>query len=347
MKKTLIISLLILIAQFSFGQQLTDLYGDYLGQTPPGDTPVVFAPGIISKSSLEHSAAIFSSDGNEVYWCSHEFPLNRNKAKLWFMTRINNRWTKPEILTPFGDSNRWIKPEFSPPFVDSLQISCVNPFLSIDGKRLYFFVVYFGVNRNKVIKNGVSPSLSIGYINSESFVIEKQDNGWSKPQSVNLVTNIADSHPDQLTFTSDGTVYFIAGHGPSINNTTSIFKSKLKNGNYLPADSLPACINSPSLDWTPYIARDDSYLIFSSNRHNSNDAGDLYISFHDINADIWSEPINMGEPINTWAQERFPTVSPDGKYLFFTRWTENNHMDIFWVSAKIIDRLREKNKMKY
>jgi hypothetical protein len=59
MKKTLIISLLVLVAQFSFGQQFTDLHGDYLGQTPPGDTPVVFAPGIISKNGLEHSAAFF------------------------------------------------------------------------------------------------------------------------------------------------------------------------------------------------------------------------------------------------------------------------------------------------
>ena len=55
----------------------------------------------------------------------------------------------------------------------------------------------------------------------------------------------------------------------------------------------------------------------------------------------------MGEPINTWAQETFPTVSPDGKYVFFTRWTnDKNDMDVYWVSAKIIDRLREENNVK-
>ena len=59
--------LLFLCVNLSSGQQFTDLYGDYLGQTPPGDTPAVFAPGIVSTSHLEHSPAIFSNDGNEVY----------------------------------------------------------------------------------------------------------------------------------------------------------------------------------------------------------------------------------------------------------------------------------------
>jgi Tol biopolymer transport system component len=54
----------------------------------------------------------------------------------------------------------------------------------------------------------------------------------------------------------------------------------------------------------------------------------------------------MGGLINTATQETYPTVSPDGKYLFFTRYTnEKSSMDVYWVSAKIIDRLR-KNSMK-
>ena len=62
-----------------------------------------------------------------------------------------------------------------------------------------------------------------------------------------------------------------------------------------------------------------------------------------MNTDTWSEPINMGEPINTRAQERLPGISPDGKYLFFTRWTPDQDQDVFWVSAGIIDRLNERS----
>ena len=105
---------------------------------------------------------------------------------------------------------------------------------------------------------------------------------------------------------------------------------------------MPECINSTVvLDWTPYIAPDDSYLIFSSHREGEFGDGDLYISFHDRSADTWSEPINMGEPINTRVQERFPAVSPDGKYLFFTRYNPPHSQDIFWVSAEVIDDIKK------
>lgn len=55
----------------------------------------------------------------------------------------------------------------------------------------------------------------------------------------------------------------------------------------------------------------------------------------------------MGEPINTWAQERLPGVSPDGKYSFFTRWTPDYSQDVFWVSTSIINELRlQSNEIK-
>ena len=36
---------------------------DYFGQTPPGDSAIIFAPGIVSKSGRFEHAAIFSRDG--------------------------------------------------------------------------------------------------------------------------------------------------------------------------------------------------------------------------------------------------------------------------------------------
>ncbi len=295
----------------------TDLYGDYLGQTPPGDTPVVFAPGFISRKSLEHGPAIFSADGNEVYWCSRKSAREWQKTNLWFMKRIKNRWTKPEKLAPFGVDVAWM-----------------DPFLSMDGKRLYF-----SADSNTIKEKGMSQDE-----NRDIWFIEKQNKGWSKPQKISTVIDTVHGQ-SQPTLTRDGSVYFLEYKGSGKEWRCDILKSKLKNGKYLQPVALPENINLPqkkaSQDWTPFIAPDDSYLIFSSSRQRK--YGDLYISFHDIPNDTWSEPVGMGESINTKTQESYPTLSPDGKYLFFTRYNYNNKsMDVYWVSAGIIEKLKTK-----
>jgi hypothetical protein len=71
------------------------------------------------------------------------------------------------------------------------------------------------------------------------------------------------------------------------------------------------------------------------------DYGDLYVCFRQPDG-TWTDRVSLGEPINSKALERFPTVSPDGKYLFFTRWTPEHDEDVFWVSAGIIEQLKAK-----
>ena len=44
------------------------LRGPYLGQKPPGDVPELFAPGIVSSVYWEHSGAVFTPDGKELFW---------------------------------------------------------------------------------------------------------------------------------------------------------------------------------------------------------------------------------------------------------------------------------------
>jgi Tol biopolymer transport system component len=226
------------------------------------------------------------------------------------MKRINNRWTKAESFAPFGDS-----------------VSHWDPFLSIDGKKLYFSANIKGV---------------VGI-----WFVEKQGSVWSNPQSISPVIN-GSKGQCQAVLNSNGTAYFSNGVART---SGCIVRSKFKNNIYLKPDTLPTCINMGRYNSDPYIAPDDSYLLFASRR--LNDQVDIYISFHDTLSDTWSEPVNMGELINKNLQpsylgiDRFPAISPDGKYLFFSRYNGyNNDCDVFWVSANIIDRLKEKSKIK-
>jgi hypothetical protein len=55
----------------------------------------------------------------------------------------------------------------------------------------------------------------------------------------------------------------------------------------------------------------------------------------------WSKPVRISESVNTQAYERFPSLSPDGKYLFFIRSTSEGFVGdqahFYWVDAKILD----------
>jgi len=97
--------------------------------------------------------------------------------------------------------------------------------------------------------------------------------------------------------------------------------------------------------WTahPFIAPDESYLIWDSEREGGFGESDLYISFRQKD-ESWGPAINMGDKVNSDKWDAYASVTPDGKYILFNRGVdpENDNADIYWVSANIIDELRPK-----
>jgi Tol biopolymer transport system component len=138
----------------------------------------------------------------------------------------------------------------------------------------------------------------------------------------------------------NGTLYFI-GYAEGPKNNSGIYRAELINGEYARPELLPRSINLPPfLNWAPAIAPDESYLLFSSNRTGSQDEyGDLYITRR-LADGKWTDPVSLGEPVNTPRQEVFPGLSPDGKYLFFCRDTPDHKNDVYWVDAASIPALR-------
>lgn len=76
-------------------------------------------------------------------------------------------------------------------------------------------------------------------------------------------------------------------------------------------------VNSPDFNLDPFIAPDECYTIFVRVDWERKSPSDLFISFRQDNGD-WTGAINMAERINSNARELCPTVSPDGKYFFFS-----------------------------
>lgn len=296
--------------------EFTDLYGDFLGQVVPGDTPVVFAPDIVSSKLLEHSAPVFTPDGNNVYWWGNKPPKADNeKWSSWGLTmkRVENRWTKPVKYNQFYGT----------------------PVFSADGKKAYYSDYLPGDGSQK--RNPMDKDI---------WLVEKQGDEWGEAKCIHLVERYPEikwaGFPTQISIADNGNLYFIGYLKGTLNNF-GIYRTRLINGKFTKPELLPSSINMLNyLNWTPFIATDESFLIFSSNRNEKNDKwGDLYISYHDKENNKWSEPINMGSPINTIQQERLPGLSPDGKFLFFTRPRNGYNQDVWWVKSDIISRLRK------
>tara|TARA_Y100001954_G_C15810889_1_gene605127 strand:- start:1094 stop:2767 length:1674 start_codon:yes stop_codon:yes gene_type:complete len=106
---------------------------------------------------------------------------------------------------------------------------------------------------------------------------------------------------------------------------------------------LPKEINTEEAEYNSMISPDGSFLIFTSFGQGEDfGGGDLYISFRDENGE-WTKSINMGEEINSSFHEYCPSLSPDGKYFFFTS-NRLGSEDLFWIDANIIKQLKSKSK---
>jgi hypothetical protein len=107
--------------------------------------------------------------------------------------------------------------------------------------------------------------------------------------------------------------------------------------------SLGRPLNEPGFNGDLYVAPDESYMIVSA-KETSTFQSELYISFHKHDG-TWTEPISLGEKINDGLAHRWGQyISPDGKYLFYSRGTSEADCAIYWVRFDhLLARLRPKN----
>ena len=226
-------------------------------------------------------------------------------GREFYFTISNPSWTVNAIMVTSLVEGVWSTPtaaSFSGRYIDW------TVYLSPDGRRLFF--------------NSSRPSNN--WLDFNIWMCERQGSAWSEP--VKLAIN-STSNDYAGNCTEGGTLYFSSERDGSI----AIFRSVPVAGEYVTVEKLDSPINSGHDEQCPWIAPDESYLIFASNLQGNKD---LYISYRNQD-DSWTEPVNLGLPVNTWDDEWNPSVSPDGKYLFYGRGRAidgtNENLDLYWV----------------
>ena len=278
------------------------LNGPYLGQLNPENQSKIFAPSFVSTGYGELNS-VFTKNGNEFYFSRRGVP---GKPSAIMVTRlVDNFWTKPEPV------------DFTGTYSD------IDLFLTNDGQSMIFC-------SNRPHQKGDPAKMDHDF-----WISDRKTSGWGEPVlfAKEALSEFEDFFP---IITKSGNLYFNSQRGGK--GTNDIFCSKFVNGKYAVAEKLPEPINTTYREFDGFVSQDEKMILFSSERPGGYGYSDIYISFKKPNG-TWSEPKNLGNDINSEKWEYGATISPDGKYFFYTS-SKNGTEDIYWVDASFINEYR-------
>ena len=198
---------------------------------------------------------------------------------------------------------------------------------------------YYRSNKYSFHHNGTKNS---DILYARQYYIERTDSGWSKLKSLGPMFDREDWGIMVMSVSSIGTMVF-----DDYKNNDVLRISTIKDGKREEPKLLGKDINKGKWTAHPFIAPDDSFIIWGSEREDGYGKSDNYISFREEDGSYGSA-INMGAKINSQLVESGAKLSPDGKYLFFSRSEEKVREDgstyweskNYWVDAKIIEQIR-------
>lgn len=163
-------------------------------------------------------------------------------------------------------------------------------------------------------------TLSIGLIGCS---VMAQDGNNSK--SININTEFIEFAP---SVSGDGKTMIFQSNRDGAG--FRIYESTLQSDNNWSAPKILDNINRIArpnyLIGGPCLSQDAKTLYFCAMTNRSNTDMDIFVSKKNSKNE-WENPKNVGRPINTAASETFPSISPDGKKLFYTLTTVKGKED--------------------
>lgn len=302
MKKTILFFLPAVCVHFAIAQPLHDT-----AKLVPQKDNIITASTILKienlgpniNTALPELRPTISADGNLLFFISENDPHNtkynsvRNSQDIWYSERDSTgKWggafhLEAPLNTYFYNAVFWISP-------DNNRILIRNAFVNGD---------YVG--------NGVS------------MCYRTSNGNWSKPNALKIknYNNYDKGRQNGATMAHDGKtllLYLSPVKGSQENDIYACFLEP--DGTWTEPKSLGKKINLPQYDeMTPYLAADGVTLYFSSNRPGGLGDNDIWMARRlDSTWQKWSDPVNLGSPINTEDWDAFFTLDAGGEYAYMS-----------------------------
>lgn len=231
---------------------------------------------------------------NEEYFAA----LTSDESTLIFTRQINGN---EDLYRSFKIDNEWVVAEplsaniNTPLYNEGAQ--CISP----DGQFLFFT----GCKRPD------------GFGRCDIYVSQKEGKGWSNPVNLGFPINTS-GWESQPSLSADGkTLYYVSDRKGGF-GSYDIWKSTIGvDGKWATPQNLGPNINTIYNEQYPFIHPDGKTLYFSSTGWTGLGGKDLFISRLD-SANVWSKPINLGYPVNTYGDESGLTINASGTKAFFS-----------------------------
>ncbi len=242
------------------------------------------------------------------------------------------------------------------------------PTISPDGKRLYFSyspidTPYLIITMTECVKSGKDPQecyeSAIKFVgpmrypftekkihNGQvhyNYMATKTGKSWSEPEFMDFQEG--DSYYYGIEDVSDDgqTALLFGSRGPNnIGTVGDIYISHKVGGEWSLPQNLGAPVNTVYLEDNADFSTDGRVIYFDSNKPGH---GKFDIWKTEKNPDgTWSEPVNLGPPINDALEQKFPWINKTGNRLYFSSETsEGMRIHVSektgnrWGTPKLID----------
>ena len=219
-----------------------------------------------------------------------------------------------DIFISYKENGEWTPAQNIGEPINTLYFDS-NLGLSADGKQLYLY------------KDGEQGDGDI-------YVSELQeDNAWSEPEPVSKRINSSYGE-NSVSISPDGNTLYFSSNRPGSYGGYDIYRcEKNSRGEWGKVYNLGQQINTPYDEEGMFIGHDGKTLYFSSKGHKGMGGYDIFKAVYDDSTEVWSEPVNMGYPINTPDDDIFFVTTKDEKtgYYATVRSDGLGYLDIYKV----------------
>lgn len=228
------------------------------------------------------------------------FPVLTVDNKNLYYTVEEKNGDENIYLSKF-ENNTWSK---GVPFVLNSNLNEGTCTISADGR----IMVFTACNRPD------------GFGLCDLYISKKNGESWSKPQ--NLGTNINTRYwESQPSLSSDGRILYFSSNRPDGLGNYDIWMSvALENGEWLKPQNLGPKVNTPYNEVSPFFHQNGKTLFFASDGHLGMGGYDLFST--EKNKNEYSQPINLGFPINNEENQSGLIISSDNHFALYS--TEEN-----------------------